>query len=98
MLQGREALGHPAHWAVVASPDRLLSIRRDSLLTIMKRGSNGNQNRRAVDFAFSKGNLRLIDGDELVGLIFEYYEDLDPGYQGNIPLRRVYVPEALSEQ
>lgn len=60
--------------------------------------SLGSFTRQAVDFAFSKGNLRLIDGDDLVDLIFEYYEDLDPRYKGMIPLKRVYVPEALGEE
>ena len=54
--------------------------------------------RQAVDFAFSKGNLRLIDGDDLVDLIFDYYDELDPRYKGMIPLKRVYVPEALGEE
>jgi restriction system protein len=58
----------------------------------------GSLSKQAVDFAFSKGNLRLIDGDELVNLIFEHYEQLDPRYQGMIPLKRVYVPEAVSEE
>jgi restriction system protein len=57
----------------------------------------GSLTKQAVDFAFSKGNLRLIDGDELVDLIFEHYDELDPRYQGMIPLKRVYVPEAVSE-
>lgn len=58
----------------------------------------GTFTRQALDFAFGKGNLRLIDGDELVDLIFDYYDDLDPRYKGMIPLKRVYVPEALSEE
>jgi len=58
----------------------------------------GSLTKQAVDFAFSKGNLRLIDGDELVHLIFAHYEELDPRYQGMIPLKRVYVPEAVSEE
>ena len=53
---------------------------------------------QAKDFAFSKGNLRLIDGDELVDLILDHYEELDPRYKGMIPLKRVYVPEALGEE
>jgi len=58
----------------------------------------GTFTRQAVDFAFSKGNLRLIDGNELVDLIFEYYDELDPRYKSIIPLKRVYVPEALGEE
>lgn len=49
----------------------------------------------AISFANTKSNLRLIDGGELVNLIFEYYEDFDPKYKGIIPLKRVYVPQSL---
>lgn len=41
----------------------------------------------------SKSNLRLIDGDELVNLIFEYYENFDSRHKGILPLRRVYVDD-----
>jgi restriction system protein len=49
----------------------------------------------AISFARSKSNLRLIDGDELVQLIFQHYEQFDARYKGLLPLRRVYVPEAI---
>jgi restriction system protein len=49
-------------------------------------------------FEQSKGNLRLIDGDELVGLIFEHYEQFDSQHKGMLPLRRVYVPQALDTE
>lgn len=39
-----------------------------------------------------------MDGDEFVNLIFEHYDKLDPRYKGIIPLKRVYVPEALAEE
>jgi len=52
---------------------------------------------QAYSFAGSKTNLRLIDGDELVSLIYEYYEGFDSRYKGLLPLRRVYVPEPLAE-
>lgn len=39
-----------------------------------------------------------MDGDEFVNLILEHYEDLDPRYKGIITLKKVYVPEALSEE
>lgn len=51
----------------------------------------------ARGFARNKSNLRLIDGDELVDLILQHYEELDSRYKGLIPLKRVYVPEALEE-
>jgi restriction system protein len=43
----------------------------------------------------SKSNLRLIDGYELVQLIFQHYEHFDSRHKGLVPLRRVYVPEAI---
>ena len=42
--------------------------------------------------------MRLIDGDELVELIFQHYESFDSRYKGLIPLKRVYVPEVLKEE
>ena len=48
---------------------------------------------QAVQFARAKHNLRLIDGDALVQLILEHYEQLDSKYKGLIPLRRMYIPE-----
>src|SRR5690625_273363 len=49
----------------------------------------------ARNFAKSKPNLRLIDGLELVDLLLEHYEELDSRYKGRLPLRRVYIPEAV---
>lgn len=51
---------------------------------------------QAVQFARAKSNLRLIDGESLVQLILEHYEQLDSKYKGLIPLRRVYIPETTS--
>lgn len=55
----------------------------------------GTFTNQAKGFARSKSNLRLIDGEELVGLIFHHYEQFDARYKGVLPLRRVYVPEAI---
>lgn len=52
---------------------------------------------QATNFAKSKSNLRLIDGEELVTLIFQHYEQFDSRYKGLLPLRRVYVPEVLED-
>lgn len=49
----------------------------------------------AWQFAIGKGNLRLIDGIELVDLILEHYDDFDPRYKGIIPLKKVYIPQSL---
>lgn len=52
---------------------------------------------KAAAFAKSKHNLRLIDGEELVALIFEHYEQFDSRYKSLLPMRRVYVPEPPDE-
>lgn len=46
----------------------------------------------------SHSNLRLIDGDELISLIFQHYEQFDSKYKGLLPLKRVYVPEVIEEE
>jgi restriction system protein len=53
---------------------------------------------QATSFAKSKSNLRLIEGDELVRLIFQHYDEFDSRYKGLLPLRRVYVPEAVDTE
>ena len=53
---------------------------------------------QALNTARNKSNLRLVDGPEFVNMIFQHYERLDPKYKGMLPLKRVYVPEALSEE
>ena len=50
---------------------------------------------QGTGFAKSKSNLRLIDGDELVTLIFQHYDEFDSRSKGLLPLRRVYLPEAI---
>lgn len=51
----------------------------------------------AARFAASRSNLRLIDGEEIVRLTLEHYEQLDPRYKGLVPLKKVYIPEAIEE-
>lgn len=46
----------------------------------------------------NKSNIRLVDGDDLVGLILQHYEKFDAKYKGMLPLKRVYVPEALDDE
>jgi restriction system protein len=57
----------------------------------------GTYTPRALDFSRSKSNLRLIEGSELIDLIFTHYEQFDSRYKGLLPLKRVYVPEVVSE-
>jgi len=57
----------------------------------------GSFTKQARSFAQGKSNLRLVDGDELVNLVLRHYETLDSKYKGLLPLKRVYIPEALEE-
>lgn len=52
---------------------------------------------QAINRAKSKPNIRLIDGDELVNLIFQHYEQFDSSYKGLLSLKKVYVPEPLDD-
>ena len=53
----------------------------------------GTYSNPAKQFARGKANLRLIDGYELVDLIFTHYEQFDSRYKAVLPLKRVYVPD-----
>jgi restriction system protein len=55
----------------------------------------GSFTSQARNTASNKANLRLIDGDDLVKLVLQYYEQFDSKYKGMIPLKHVYVPESL---
>jgi restriction system protein len=57
----------------------------------------GSFSAKASAFAKSKSNLRLIDGEELVELIFAHYEQFDSRYKALIPLKRIFVPEPVEE-
>ncbi len=48
-------------------------------------------------FERNQGRLRLIDGEEVISLILEHYEQLDSRYRGLISLKRVYVPNQVEE-
>lgn len=52
----------------------------------------------ARNFARGRGNLRLIDGTESVQLVLQHYERFDSRYKGLLPLKRVYVPEAIESE
>lgn len=47
----------------------------------------------ALDFAKTRGNLKLVGGVELIRLIQKYYDRLDLKYRQQIPLRQVLVPD-----
>jgi len=49
------------------------------------------------DSAEAKGKLRPLDGDALLELLSEHYEELDAKYRARIPLKRVCIPEPAAE-
>ena len=51
----------------------------------------------AKTFARGRTNLRLLDGEELLDLVFAHYDEFDPNYKALLPLRRVYVPAPIGE-
>ncbi len=53
----------------------------------------GSYSRPARILERNKSKLRLIDGEELVGLILLHYEKMSPRYRSLIPLKQVYIPD-----
>jgi predicted Mrr-cat superfamily restriction endonuclease len=45
--------------------------------------------------AHVRSSLSLIDGADLVELVLQHYEQFDSRHKGLLPLKRVYVPEAI---
>ncbi len=58
----------------------------------------GAYSKDAQNLGRTRQDLRLVNGTELVGLVFEHYESFSPEWKRLLPLRRVYVvhrePEA----
>lgn len=46
----------------------------------------------------NKSNIRLIRGSDLVQIIFNNYERLEPQFKAMLPLRRIYSPSAMPDQ
>jgi restriction system protein len=51
----------------------------------------GAYSRDAIALGRTRQDLRLINGNELVDLIFEHYEKFSPKYKRLLPMRSVYV-------
>jgi restriction system protein len=51
----------------------------------------GSFSKDALHIERTRQDLRLINGKELVDLIFAHYEQLDPAYKRLLPMRSVYV-------
>ncbi len=56
----------------------------------------GSFSNEAFTFERSKPNLRLIDGNTLIDLIYAHYEAFDPRYKTLLPLKRTYIPGSLT--
>jgi restriction system protein len=54
--------------------------------------------KKAREFAKSKANLRIIDGDELIDILLQHYEQLDSKYKAIIPLKNVYIPVQVESE
>ena len=52
----------------------------------------GGFSAEARTYERGKPNLRLIDGQTLIELIYAHYERFEPRYQMLLPLKRSYVP------
>ncbi len=52
----------------------------------------GSFSKQAREFAKTRSNLRLIDGEEFVELFLMHYEKLDASLKATIPLKQVYIP------
>lgn len=51
----------------------------------------GSFSKDALHIERTRQDLRLINGKELVDLVFAHYEQLDPAYKRMLPMRSVYV-------
>ncbi|VIO74714.1 Mrr restriction system protein [Bradyrhizobium ivorense] len=58
----------------------------------------GTFTNQAKSFAKGKSNLRLIDGQELVKLVFEHYQQFDARHKGLLALRQAYVPDVIETE
>lgn len=53
----------------------------------------GSYTIQARNKATNKSRLRLIDGKELISLIYKYYDSFSPQYRALIPLRKMFIPD-----
>ncbi|NHB57872.1 restriction endonuclease [Acinetobacter sp. 194] len=58
----------------------------------------GSYTTQAKNLEKNKSKLRLIDGNEVVDLIYKYYKDFEPQYRALIPLKQIFVPDISSMQ
>ena len=65
------------------------AIEKEEMGLFVTLGSFSND---ARTFEQSKSNLRLLDGKDLVDLVFTHYDKFAPRYRALIPLKRTYSP------
>jgi restriction system protein len=53
----------------------------------------GSFSAQAKHTAQGKARFRLVDEDDIVELVLQNYEQLDPKFKGIIPLKKIYVPD-----
>jgi restriction system protein len=58
----------------------------------------GDYSSKAKAFAASKTNLRLLDGEDVVELLLDHYDQLESAFKATLPLKRVFVPQPLEDQ
>ena len=54
--------------------------------------STGGFSKQALSEAKEKPRLKLLDSEEFVDLLTEYYDRLDSDFRSFVPLRRIWVP------
>jgi restriction system protein len=59
--------------------------------------TTGDYTTHAADFAKSRGNLKLIDGQGFVDLTRRHYDRMELKFRQQIPLRQVLVPDIAEE-
>lgn len=57
----------------------------------------GSYSKDAQHLGRARQDIRLINGNELVELVFDYYEQLSPEWRRLLPLRRMYVVDQEPE-
>lgn len=57
----------------------------------------GSYSKDARSVERTRSDLRLVSGDDVVALIAEHYEQLDPRWQRLLPMRRVFVVDENPE-
>lgn len=53
----------------------------------------GSYTVQARNKATNKSKLRLIDGKEIINLIYRYYDNFSPQYRALIPLKKIFIPD-----